>query len=307
MSGPDTPSIVFVGGCDRSGTTVVSRLIAEHGNLVMLPEAYFHAVAYRKFGPGATAAQMVGHWRRRSWEIADDDPRATGGPLAGFLIEAMADIYESKRGERSPLRVVESTPENIEVATTLLDQFPAALLVHVVRDPRAVVSSLRRADFGPTTAQECARFWKQRIASGLGAEAAHPERVIRVRYESLMSDPDSIRSVVDRIAPADGRFTFDKDRDLIVDPTSREIQARVADRVDTSRTEAWRSASSERDIAIVEYECRELMNTFGYSTDGAPDDRSSVRRLIDTTRSNAAEITAGSGRRALRILRSLNR
>lgn len=295
--------IVFVGGCDRSGTTVVSRIIGERANLVVLPEAYFHAVAYRKFGATATAAQGLRHWRRRSWGLSRDDRRAGDGPLATFMTEAMNDMYEARRGVRHPTRVVESTPENIEVASTLLEQFPHSHMVHVIRDPRAVVNSLRNADFGPTTAQECARFWKQRVASGLAAEAAFPGRVTRVRYEAAMTDPAVVDSIAHQIAD-DDRFLWEPDRDLLIDTTSRAVQARVPHPVDTSRTEAWRSRLSDTDVGTIEYECRELMQSFGYVCDGHTDARSSFRRQLDSLRSALAEPTTESIRRAARIIRS---
>ncbi|MEZ5166326.1 MAG: sulfotransferase [Acidimicrobiales bacterium] len=102
--------IVFVGGCERSGTTIISRLLAEHSSLVVLPEAYFHAVAYRRFGSTTTARMALRHWRRRSWGLRSNDLPAEDDRLAPYLRDRMADIYASRRGARSPIRVVECSP-----------------------------------------------------------------------------------------------------------------------------------------------------------------------------------------------------
>jgi hypothetical protein len=295
-------AIVFVGGCDRSGTTIVSRVIAERLSLVVLPEAFFHAAAYRRFGASATAQHALGHWRRRSWDIQQGDPRAEGALLTPYLRECMADIYAARRGTRSPLRVVESTPENIEIGSTLLAGFPEATLVHLVRDPRSVVSSLRRADFGPSTAQECARLWKQRVASGLGLELRYPERVVRLRFEDVLTTSETVDGRLGAVAP-DERFSWDPDRDLLIDPTSHALQSRARGVVDPSRIDTWRSELSAADVAAIEYECRELMLAFGYELVGQPDRRSSTRRRLDAGWSILTELTIKTLRRTYRILR----
>lgn len=299
---PDQSAVIFVGGCDRSGTTIVSRLIAEQLGLIMLPEAYFHAVAFRRFGADVSALVALRHWRRRSWGLSVDDDRRDMR-LAPYLRECMSDIQESRRGRRTPLRTVESTPENIEIGSTLLSEFADATLVHVVRDPRAVAASLRAADFGPTTVQECARFWKQRVASGLALETSQPDRVARVRYESFLADPTDLPGPLAGVAPSRD-FTFEPERDAILDPTSRQLQTQALAAVDTSRIDGWRSILTPEEVGMIEYECRELMVAFGYELEGSPDARTSTQRLLTSTRSALGELTTGSFRRLVRVARA---
>ena len=230
-------TLVFVGGCDRSGTTLISRLLGERFSLVVLPEAYFHAVAYRRFGPTATARQAISHWRRRSWGIDRSDTRAGNSALAPYLRQRMAETYEQRRGDAgNEFRVVETTPENIEVASILLEQFPEAILIHAVRDPRAVAASLRAADFGPTTAQECARFWKQRLASGLAAELQHPDRSTGCATRtSCTIERRSHHST--RPSSNDDDTAWNQARDFMLDPTSRALQPYSDAPIDPHRVE----------------------------------------------------------------------
>ena len=186
----------------------------------------------------------------------------------------------------------------------LFDAFPGALLAHVVRDPRAVAFSLRSADFGPVTLQECARFWKQRIATGLAVEQRFPERVVRVRYEDAVVDGSAVAELVGRV-PADPDFHWEADRDLLVDHTSARLQRNVTGPIDPGATERWRAGLRPRDVAVIEYECRELMLALGYTPTGGTDPRSSVRRTLDATRSALTEVTLGSARRGVRVLRTV--
>lgn len=294
---PAASVTIFVGGCDRSGTTVVGRVLAEQLSLVAVPEAYFHTVAYRRFGPRTAASTALRHWRRRSWGITENDRGRV--ELTDVLRAEMRRLYERRRGSAESVRVVEATPENIEIGSILLAEFPEAHLVHVVRDPRGVAASLRRVDFGPRSAQECARLWKQRVASGLALEAMYPERVHRLRYEDLLAVPSEIGVLAD-LVPPDRRHSFDARRDIMIDHTSAAVQRRADDELDLRRVWAWRNELSKADIGVVEYECRELMRLFDYRLDGFPDARASTHRRLDTLRSAAGELTFGTTRRAFR-------
>lgn len=297
--GPDPadPVTVFVGGCERSGTTLAGRILAEQLSLVAVPEAYFHAVAYRRFGPRTIASTALRHWRRRSWGITENDRGRL--ELTDFLRAELRRLYERRRGGSGPVRVVESTPENIEIGSILLEEFPEAHIVHMVRDPRGVAASLRRVDFGPRSAQECARLWKQRVASGLALEAMYPDRVHRLRYEDLVVMPTAIGSLGDCV-PRDLDHEFDAARDVMIDHTSAAVQGRAESSLDIRRAWAWRRELSKADVGVVEYECRELMRLFDYRPDGFPDGRASTHRRLDTLRSTAGELTFGTTRRALR-------
>ncbi|MEZ5166327.1 MAG: sulfotransferase [Acidimicrobiales bacterium] len=118
------------------------------------------------------------------------------------------------------------TPENVEIGSILLSEFEDAQFVHVVRDPRAVAVSLRAADFGPSTLQQSARLWKQRVASGLALECLHPDRVTRVRYEDLLRAPTQIGPLLAAV-PCDEQFHWELGRDLMLDKTSLKLQANV--------------------------------------------------------------------------------
>ncbi|MEM7142765.1 MAG: sulfotransferase [Actinomycetota bacterium] len=286
---------LFVGGCERSGTTLVGRILAERLSLVAVPEAYFHAVAFRRFGRDVVASLGLRHRRRRSWGLAATHP---ADRLTAVLVDRLS-ILQAAAGVERTRGTVESTPENVEIGSELLATFPDAHIVHLVRDPRAVVASLRRMDFGPCTAQECARLWKQRVASGLALEATHPDRVHRLRFEDLIL-PRADLGPLGRLAPLIAT-DFDPDRQVMIDHTSASIQSRSGDEPDLRALWAWRRRLSMTDIAIVEHECGELMRLFGYARDGLPDGRGSTRRRVDTLCSVVGELTMCPVRRSLRL------
>lgn len=76
-----------------------------------------------------------------------------------------------------------------ERVDTLAALFPDATIVHVVRDPRAVVLQTLRIALEPSSLDEMSTLWLRETAPLMVFGAANPGRVVRVPYESLLSDP----------------------------------------------------------------------------------------------------------------------
>lgn len=67
--------------------------------------------------------------------------------------------------------------------------FPEAAIVHVVRDPRTVVLQAARLGVVPRPLGELASEWLRETTGVLLFGLANPGRVLRVPYESLLSEP----------------------------------------------------------------------------------------------------------------------
>jgi hypothetical protein len=96
----------------------------------------------------------------------------------------------------------EKTPDNVLVFPELLNLFPEAHFIYVIRDPRAVIASLlqvgmRSRKFGWKTPAythsvlPAIAYIKRCLKSGFSSHAMAPERVLAVVYERLVSDPEA--------------------------------------------------------------------------------------------------------------------
>lgn len=181
--------LVFVGGAPRTGTTLVQNMLDSHPEVLGGPE--FHHLP------------DIVDLRRRLHESLDREwidefcTRERADELLRKLIEAFL-LPLADRHERPILS--EKTPSNVKVFGALLELFPAARCVHVVRDPRAVVASMlkvgRRAReqgwdsprFTKSTLEAIGEI-RRSYGAGLAAEAEHAGRVLHVRYEDVVTDP----------------------------------------------------------------------------------------------------------------------
>lgn len=266
---------IFVGGCGRSGTTLLAALLAGHSRAVAPPEAQFlleGIAASRVAGvddPAAFAAFVRDSWRFRLWEL----PASLPGELArdytrpAEIMAALAKAFAGQNGEEGADRWIDHTPINVGYAPTLFAEFETAPMVHIVRDPRAVIASVLPLDWGPASARAGARWWLSIVAMGLAAEAAFPERVIRVRYEDLVRDP---RSTLERLCPS-LELAFEPGMaasgQASLPAYTRKQHALVGQAPDPERIDAWRKKLSGREVATIEAEVRDVPAMLGYELD----------------------------------------
>lgn len=88
----------------------------------------------------------------------------------------------------------EKTPPNSLCVPDIDRVRPHARYVHVGRDPRDVMASLRDvagawAYWGPYSADEAAQIWLDHCRGARQAVAPAPERYVEIRYEELRVDP----------------------------------------------------------------------------------------------------------------------
>lgn len=178
---------VFVIGCPRSGTSVLSWTLAQHPSFLTGAESdYLLAL----FGNGRLRdVHRQSHQRADlGWLRQQEVGFAEFASMLGLGIE---QLYASRTWGK---RWVDATPGYTLMAEDLLCMFPAAKFLHIVRDGRAVVSSMMSSGFDTDWAADFAvacRTWVQYALSGLEAAQSHPDRVIDVRYEDLTENPES--------------------------------------------------------------------------------------------------------------------
>ena len=230
---------LFIGGCSRSGTTFLQRLLAGHSRVHTFPET---GVFLRALGMRGTVLPWVhlglttGKERKalvRLLEHAAPDP-GSGPPLPPrrILLRSSADdivcfldVLTRAAGKDVWL---EKTPRHILHAARIRRLVPQAIFIHVVRNGRDVVASIvdRARRFpnrfkGQDDPAYGIRQWNRSMRA---TEVAmkEPGHVI-VRYEVLASEPEeTLRGLCAHLgigfekgmldAPTTGGFILEEER-----------------------------------------------------------------------------------------------
>lgn len=267
---------VFVGGCSRSGTTLLGAMLGVGPTAVTVPEAEFKWQLFEDTGPAgvepakarldttALAHRLRDDRMFRLWDV--DLPSTDGTPLTyRELLDGLVTGYAARVGKPDAEVWVDHTPGNIRYGLTLHRTFPAARFLHLVRDGRAVAASVLPLDWGPNSAGESGLYWATQVAAGLALEGALGSEVVRtVRYEDLVRDPARTLTSVCDFLDIPYRDDMVRARDYQVGAYEREQQRLVAGEPQPSRIEAWREELTMRQIRDFERATGELLEYLGY-------------------------------------------
>jgi hypothetical protein len=270
---------IFVAGCGRSGTTLLATMLAARSSLVLAPpEAQFLAEGMtlsRREGGGfdldLLARHVAGSWRYRIWKLPPELPAelALRSTQPAELMAGIAAAFAEASSQGPVSHWVDHTPINVAFAPMLLGEFPSAPMIHIVRDPRAIIASVLPLDWGPASAREGARWWLSMLGLGLAAEAAFPGRVRRVHYESLVREPlATMRELCAWLG-----LDYEEGREPAateVPAYTRSQHALVGRAPDPGRIDAWRSVLDRRQLTTIAHELREAPEMLGYPSAGAP-------------------------------------
>ncbi len=108
----------------------------------------------------------------------------------------LSGLYEKNAQGEGKRRWGEKTPYYVLHMPLLLEMFPGAKFIHVIRDGRDVLLSLfgRQDDFGVYNTYYGAKYWEHYVATGqhLGRARLTPKQYLEVRYEDLVTAPEPV-------------------------------------------------------------------------------------------------------------------
>lgn len=272
--------ILYIVGAPRSGSKLLRELLGKHPQVVFtthetefLPylltfqkqhtltnSTHFQRfVEYLKLEDYCFFRRMDG-FDPPDWQAWFERLQAASGaePFALFLEQELQVADTS-------LILGDKSPSYVFHLEEILERSPAACVVHLVRDPRAQAESEKRV-FGKS-AQVSATRWQRAVDSVGTARARHPERVLDIRYEDLVSDPEGTLTLVcDMLGIQFDQSMTTVDRDL-----ERYRKPSQAPAIHPPRADAYLQNLSAAEIADVCSVCSAGMQRYGYTvvSDGA--------------------------------------
>ena len=276
--------VLLIGGCDRSGTTMLGAMLGAAPGAVCTPESQFKTeileggnAAALLGAPGRALAAIEAHWRFATWGLGTEAiGRVSASKPSDYtgLLEALVDRYAARqraggRRDGAPRIWVDHTPSNIRHLKRLFSLFPEARAIHLVRDGRAVAASVLPLDWGPNTAFFAAEWWSRCLSPGLAAEKRFgPEKLLRVRYEDLAASPRAVLKRICRFADIDYVERMEEASTFRVPAYTAAHHHRLfSGRIDRRRVRAWRSLLTPRQIERFEYGAGDLLDYLGYEPD----------------------------------------
>jgi hypothetical protein len=278
----DVDRPVFVVGCPRSGTTLLSLMLHAHPRLAIPPETRFLISTWRerhRFGDLSTDTQrraLAKACVRKKSRITDldldpDEVRdaiLAAPPTIGSAFGTVFRLYAERHGAA---RWGDKRPAYFQEVDVLLRLFPDAQVVHVVRDARANVASLKSMPWWPYGSIGSMATWAQ--AEWCSRRNAHrlPSHVFHVvRYESLVADPEPVLRELCAFLGEDFEPAMLQPAAVSdVVPEGKTWHGNLANDVSTDRVDAWRDDLEPWEIGLLEAVLRRSLRRWDYPLTGA--------------------------------------
>jgi Sulfotransferase family len=276
-------------GCPRSGTSWLQLLLSQHPQIATTKETHlFNGYLgrqwrawehYKSLRSGIGLTQL----------LSEEDFYQLCAAFAGSVFQRIAD---TKPGSSL---VLEKTPDHVRFAPFILRLLPDAQFLHMIRDPRSVVTSLVSAarswgrDWAQNSIVDNASLWRSDVRLGRQISAL-THRYHEVRYEELMGNRGA--ETLERIfawlgLPVELGFCQATLRTCSFE-RMRQNREEIRDYKSTNRTgtadwanifprpeilrkgriDSWKEELSQTEIAMVEYLAGDLMQECGYSPSG---------------------------------------
>lgn len=275
---------IFVAGVERSGTSLMYALLATHPNVAMTRRTNLWRYFYEQFGDLGEDHNLdrcldVASRYKRLVKLDIDWERLRADFVSGpRSYPRLFDLIERQYADRMGRpRWGDKSLLTERHADEIVDAYPGARMIHMLRDPRDRYASVqkrwgrRKGGVGAGTAE-----WAFSAKMAERNRIAHPESYLVIRYEDLVEDPVAITKEVcgfigEEYVPE--MLTLAGDKDFRRQGSNSSYGPRGAGVIAPDSIGRFKQVLSDQQIRFIESWLGETMERHGYSTgsdDGGP-------------------------------------
>ena len=277
---PQLDRPVIIGGCPRSGTTLLRTMLHCHPEVAIPRETRFVLESWlqrTKFGDLEEAANRQG---LASWIFKRKESQANrlgldqevaierlvaAPPTLGSLLATCFVMYAERNGKP---RWGDKRPMYAARLSAIWDLFPNAQFIHVVRDPRACIASVRKLGWYNGKVAPALELWERSIHT---VNAWRPklsaDQLLEVKYEDLVTAPEATLA---RVATFAGLAADDDALKQMLryhefeETRSERYHANLSRPLDPTRLSGWTETLTDAEIAFAEEAAGPLMRQWAY-------------------------------------------
>jgi LPS sulfotransferase NodH len=303
---------IFVVGCPRSGTTLLQLMLHAHPRIAIPPETRFALKAYdmrRSFGDLADPAnrRKLGEWitgpgnsfKDLGLDAHDIIEQIVAGP--GTLGSAMGIVFRAYAERFGKARWGDKRPAYLLHLDILLWLFPDAQIIHIIRDGRDCVASMKDQPWFKGGLNHAISQWVRGMEAGWRAsKKLTADQYYEVYYERLVADPENeLRKLCDFIGEEYDDAMAEPSRVASVAVPERKVWHELTHGAVTSeRVGSWQQRLKPGEIGLCEAIMARQLEARGYEVVG--DHRVSMRRRYRYVR-HAVKDTIRRSRRSWNV------
>lgn len=261
----DSNSPIFIGGAGRSGTTLLRVILDSHPRIYCGPELKVTPLIGQMWHTFHAAQPAL-----NDYEISAVDVQ--------ILFQQLFHILTSKMLKKSgKARIAEKTPGNARYFQHLHYVFPNSPLIHVIRDPRAVVASLLKMDWIDastgkplkyvSSVEAATNYWIDEVQTAR-ATANHPtasRNYIEIKYENLVEHPKKVLEELLLKIGEDWNNSVLNHHTIKRNLAGESSESQVKQALYKSSISKWQNELTVEEIRLIEVKTAKLMSELNYS------------------------------------------
>lgn len=204
LTGAERYRPFFIVGSGRSGSTLLRRLLNNHTRIVIPPETYVLGLAIKRYRQQSTMrwndlveyvfSTFEFHPEFKTFDLSLrplvnelKDASKENRNLA-FMLNSFYHYYAQQHTGKDCELWADKTPVNTFSLERIYSVFPDAKFIHIIRDGCDVVSSYVTSGIYQSF-EEAAKRWKMSVMLAEKFRKKHPETMLAIRYEDLVTEP----------------------------------------------------------------------------------------------------------------------
>ncbi len=274
----------FILGRPRSGNTLLQLILNSHTNVLIPTEAPMYIeLRYRYQKITKWTPKLLKHFIKDLYNVSffKDMPldhkhlKAEILSMEGdySIYDLMSIPYKHYKGitENDEIKIIgDKNPVYSIVADNLFREVPHAKFIHIYRDYRDNIESLLRMNFEAGLPALLAYRWKftYRLMDQLIKKT--PERIYRIKYESLCAEPEKYTREICGFLGIEFQekmldfhtFYLKNEKELKEETT--KIHKNLRNPINSSRIGLWKTRLSDRQVKICDMVVGSLAEEAGY-------------------------------------------
>lgn len=247
---------ILIGGCARSGTTLLRLMLNSHKNIAGGRESWLFVS--RKIDQELLAKDFDMPLSKINEIFGESQCRAS------FIDLFFEEYLKRNTGDRW----AEKTPKNVHMLGYISKHFPRFKFIHLVRDGRDVVCSLREKRVN-LSLKQCVGRWLKDVQSGL--KYRDEPWYLEVKYENLVSDTRTVmEQILDFIGEPWDETVLEhyKDDKTIENFSAKQTRPenfeKLQSPVNTTSVSRWKKDLSQKDIDYCNKRMQTLLSKLEY-------------------------------------------
>lgn len=282
---PRTRDPIFIVGVGRSGTSLIQSMLAAHSQVAFPPEINFIRrflatdrirEVYRAGGCKAVCDRFRTdrYLSRLDLDLAEvlEKVEQNHGSLDGRSVYAgLMNTFACRQGKP---RFGDKDPKSVEYLPVLDHHFPRAFVVHVIRDPRDVLASKKKAGWSSDRCplvHVAANAIQFRMGVGDGRKL-FGDRYVEIRYENLLDQPEKeVRSLLQALLlpEEDLLASFSQAAEELVADEEMSWKKETLGPLLRDNTGNWKHELTPLEHVVSEKACLEAHRHGAYRLEGA--------------------------------------